>query len=239
MNTKGATMTAGSFAAVTAANGSCTLADFTVSGYDAPTWDEEEEEWVDGCAGEFNIQFLSSSGTTEATYKWYDNGEKAAGWYDRNGNAIEGGAASVTIAAGQAMWVTGRGYKLTSAGAVNELDIAFPTRSKGASAVGNATPVDLTLGKLTVTGYTAPNYDEEEEEWVDGCAGEFNIQFLTSSGTTETTYKWYDNGEKTPGWYDRNGNAIEGGATSVAIPAGKGMWVTGRGYTLNIPAPEL
>ena len=239
MNAKGATMASGSFAAVTAANGSCTLADFTVSGYDAPTWDEEEGEWVDGCAGDFVVQFLTSSGTVESKYAWYDNGEKAVGWYNTNGSEIEGGASSVVIPAGQAMWIVGRGYKLTSAGAVCEDDIAFPTRSKGASAIGNATPVDLSLGKLTVTGYDAPTWDEEEGEYVDGCAGDFVVQFLTTSGTVDAKYAWYDNGEKAIGWYNTNGSAIEGGANSVAIPAGKGMWIVGRGMTLNIPAPTL
>ena len=241
MRASGATMAAGSFAAVSAANGSCTLADFTVSGYDAPEWNEEDEEWTGGCpAGRFVVQFLTGSGTVESKYAWIDNGEVTPGWYNSNGSVIEGGAASVSIDAGRAMWIAGRGYKLTSAGAVNEEDIAFVTRSSGASAVGNATPIDLTLGKLTVTGYDAPEWNEEDEEWTGGCpAGRFVVQFLTGSGAVETKYAWIDNGEVTPGWYNSNGSAIDGGATSVAIPAGKGMWVAGRGYTLNIPAPEL
>ena len=236
-------MAAGSFASVSAANGSCTLADFTVSGYDAPTWNEEDEEYVDGCGGgDFVIQFLSSAGTTEARYYWIDNGEVAPGWYAAsNGTAIEGGAASVSIPAGKAMWVIGRGMKLTSAGAVNNEDIAFKTRSSGASAVGNATPIDQTLAKLTVTGYDAPTWNEEDEEYVDGCGGgDFVVQFLTSSGTTESRYYWIDNGEVAPGWYAAsNGTAISGGASSITLPAGKGMWVIGRGMYLNIPAPEL
>lgn len=239
MNAKGATMASGSFAAVSAANGSCTLADFTVTGYDAPVWNEDDEEYEGGCAGEFNVQFLSSSGTTEATYRWYDNGEKAAGWYNNDGSAIEGGAASVVIEAGKAMWIQGRGYKLTSAGAVNESDIIYVTRAKGASAVGNATPINLTLGQLAVSGYDAPVWNEDDEEYEGGCAGEFNVQFLTSSGTTDATYRWYDNGEKAPGWYNNDGSAIDGGATTIAVPAGKGLWIQGRGYTIRIPAPEL
>ena len=239
MNASGATMAAGSFAAVSAANGSCTLADFTVSGYDAPTWNEEDEEWVDGCDGTFVVQFLTSSGTVSAKYAWYDNGELAKGWYNANGSAISGGASSVTIAAGEAMWIQGRGMTLTSAGAVNEEDIAYPTRSSGASAVGNATPVDLTLGKLTVSGYDAPVWNEEDEEWVDGCDGTFVVQFLTTSGTVAAKYAWYDNGELAKGWYNANGSAIPGGASTVSIPAGQGMWIQGRGMTLTIPAPEL
>ena len=136
MKASGFDMAAGSFASVSASNGSCTLADFTVSGYEAPVWDDDEEDYVGGCPGSFVVQFLSSSGTTEATYYWVDNGEVAPGWYtSKGGAAISGGAASVSIAAGQAMWIQGRGMKLVSAGAVNEEDIAFPTRASGFNAV--------------------------------------------------------------------------------------------------------
>ena len=241
MRASGFDMAAGSFASVSASNGSCTLADFTVSGYDAPEWNEDDEEWTGGCPGSFSLQFLTSSGTTEATYYWIDNGEVTPGWYaSAGGSAIPGGAASVAIRAGQAMWVRGRGMTLTSAGAVNEADIVFSTRASGFDAAGNATPVNLTLGKLAVSGYSAPEWNEDDEEWTGGCPGSFSVQFLTSSGTTETTYYWIDNGEVTPGWYaSAGGTVIPGGATSVSIPAGKGLWVRGRGMTLRIPAPEL
>ena len=67
MKASGATMAAGSFATVTANDGSLTLADFTVSGYDAPAWNEEDEEWTGGCpGGRFVVQFLTSSGTVES-----------------------------------------------------------------------------------------------------------------------------------------------------------------------------
>ena len=241
MKASGFDMASGSFASVSASNGSCTLADFSVSGYDAPVWDDDEGEWVDGCgAGDFVVQFLTSSGTVGSKYCWIDNGEQTAGWYNTNGSAIEGGAASVTIPAGQAMWIRGRGMKLTSAGAVNEEDIVFLTRASGFDAVGNATPVNLTLAKLTVSGYDAPVWDDDEGEWVDGCgAGDFVVQFLTSSGTVESKYGWIDNGEQAAGWYNTNGSAIEGGANSVSIPAGLGLWVRGRGMSLRVPAPEL
>ena len=243
MNASGATMASGSFATVTANDGSLTLADFTVSGYDAPEWNEEDEEWTGGCpGGRFNVQFLNSSGVTEASYYWIDNGEVAAGWYaSSSAKAIDGGAESVKIAAGQAMWIIGRGYKLTSAGTVNEEDIAYVTRPSGATAIGNSTPINHTLAKLTVSGYSAPVWNEDDEEYTGGCpGGRFNVQFLTTSGTTEASYYWIDNGEVAPGWYSSSSaKPIEGGAASVEIPAGKGMWIVGRGLTLSIPAPEL
>ena len=239
MKASGFDMSAGSFASVSASNGSCTLADFTVSGYDAPVWNEDDEEWMGGVDGTFVVQFLTSSGTVESKYAWFDNGELTAGWYNTNGDAIEGGAASVVIPAGQAMWIRGRGMKLTSAGAVNEEDIVFLTRTSGFDAIGNSTPVNLTLGKLAVTGYDAPEWNEEDGEWTGGVDGTFVVQFLTSSGTVESKYAWFDNGELTAGWYNTNGDAIEGGANAVSIPAGLGLWVRGRGMTVTIPAPEL
>ena len=241
MKASGFDMAAGSFASVSAADGSCTLADLSVSGYDAPEWNDDDEEWTGGCPGSFVLQFLTSSGTVDSKYYWVDNGEVTPGWYaSKTGAAIAGGASSVEIPAGQAMWIQGRGMKLTSAGAVSEIDIAFPTRSSGFNAIGNSTPVDLTLARLTVTGYSAPEWNDDDEEWTGGCPGSFVDQFLTTSLTVDSKYYWVDNGEVTPGWYtSKTGAAIEGGASSVEITAGQGMWVQGRGMYLNIPAPEL
>ena len=55
MKASGFDMAAGSFASVSASNGSCTLADFTVSGYEAPVWDDDEEDYVGGCPGSFVV----------------------------------------------------------------------------------------------------------------------------------------------------------------------------------------
>jgi hypothetical protein len=37
-----------------------------------------------------------------------------------------------------------------------------------------------TLADLSVTGYTAPVYDEKRGRWSGGTKGDFNLQFLTS-----------------------------------------------------------
>ena len=239
MNASGATMASGSFAAVTAANGACTLADFTVSGYDAPVWDEDEEDYVGGCAaGKFSVQFLTASGTVDANYYWIDNGEIGPGWFNTDKSPIEGGAASVSIAAGQAMWIQGRGLQLVSAGAVNEEDIVFTTRSSGATAIGNGTPVNLTLGQILVEGYADPIYDEDEGETQEGTGvigGQFSLQFLSSSGSTEATYYFVDDGEHAKGWY----TPAWASANSVEFAAGQGVWIQGRGLGFRVPAPEL
>ena len=112
------------------------------------------------------------------------------------------------------------------------------TRSSGATALGNGTPVDLTLGRLLVEGYTDPIYDEDEGETQEGTGvigGQFNVQFLSASGTTEASYNFVDDGEHAKGWYDWSWNS----ANSVELPAGQGLWIQGGGLSLRVPAPEL
>lgn len=243
-NGSGYTMMAPTFLSVNSTTG-CTLADLTVTGYDEPVLvDPAEGEWEGGCAGgEFVLNFLTSSGTYEARYYWIDDGETGPGWYaNAGGAAISGGAASVSIVAGQGAWVLGRGMKLQTAGTVNGNDVAKKMNSSGYTASGNSMPINLTLGKLTVTGYNEPELiDPDEGAWEGGCAGgEFVLNFLTSSGTYAARYYWIDDGETGPGWYaNAGGSPIPGGATSVEFNAGQGVWVLGRGMYLNIPAPEL
>ena len=97
------------------------------------------------------------------------------------------------------------------------------------------------LSDLSVTGYEPPVWMEEDEYFEGGCAGgEFILSFLNNDGSFAARYYWIDNGEVPAGWYAKgDATAIEGGASSVTIPAGKGAWVIGTGKTLNIPAPEL
>ena len=216
----------------------CTLADLTVDGYDKPVKDDRGR-WSGGTAGAFNMQFLNSRGVTETTYLWYDNGKKAMGWYDGQGNAIPGGASSIEIPAGQAVWCACGTLKLVPAGQVGVKDVIYLTNASGATPLGNPFPVDLTLADLTVDGYDKPVKDDRGR-WSGGTAGAFNMQFLTSRGETSDTYLWYDNGKKAMGWYDGQGNAIPGGAESVKIPAAQGLWCAGDGkLKIRFPAPEL
>jgi hypothetical protein len=96
------------------------------------------------------------------------------------------------------------------------------------------------LADLKVAGYTAP-YKNSKGKWVGGCqANAFIVEKLTTAGTRDVAYYWIDNGTIGPGWFASSaGEAIEGGAEKVAIPAGQGLWTAGSGYTLVIPAPEL
>lgn len=219
----------------------CTLADLSVTGYDEPVYDEDMEATTGGCLGSFSIQLLNTSGATEAKYYWVDDGNGHKGWYATpNGKAIDGGAASIELPAGQSLWTIGAGLRLVTAGQVNENDILKQTTSAGAVAIGNATPVDLTLAKLLVEGYEDPVYDEDMEATTGGCLGSFSVQFLTTSGATEAKYYWVDDGNGHKGWYATpNAKAIEGGASSISLPAGQGLWVIGGGLYLRVPAPEL
>ena len=236
------TMMAPTFLSVDSATG-CKLSDLTVTGYDAPEWMEEDEYFEGGCSGgDFVLQFLNNDGSVAARYYWIDDGDNTAGWYATGGAAaIEGGAASVTIPAGTAAWTIGTGKTLQSAGAVNSADVEFKMNNTRNTAVGNCMPTELTLAQLTVTGYDAPEWMEEDEYFEGGCSGgDFVLQFLNNDGSVAARYYWIDDGDNAAGWYATGGAAaIEGGAASVKIPAGKGAWVIGTGKKLVFPAPAL
>ena len=233
-------MIAPTFLQVTSATG-CTLADLSVTGYDAPKYDPEMEMTDGGCLGDFILQFLNQNGTTKARYVWIDDDNGHKGWYaNSDGDEIEGGASSVAISAGESLWTIGGNLKLVTSGKVLTSDILFQTTKSGAVAVGNGTPINLTLNQLVVTGYDTPKYDPEMEITDGGCLGDFIVQFLNTNGTTKNRYVWIDDDNGHLGWYaNSDGDEIEGGASSVSIPSGDGMWIIGGGLNITIPAPEL
>ena len=112
-NQSGNTMMAPTFLSVGSTSG-CTLADLTVTGYDAPTWNNEISDFDGGCiGGQFILSFLTSSGTYENRYYWIDDGVIGPGWYkNAGGNAISDGATSVSVPAGKGFWVLGKGLTL-------------------------------------------------------------------------------------------------------------------------------
>jgi hypothetical protein len=126
------------------------------------------------------------------------------------------------------------GYSTQTANATRNTMMA-PTFLSVDSATG------CKLSDLTVTGYDAPVYNEEDECYDNGCSGnDFVLQFLNNNGSVAARYYWIDDGDNAAGWYASMGAAaIEGGAESVKIPAGKGAWVVGSGKKLVIPAPAL
>ena len=242
----GNVMTVPTFLTVSASN-ECSLADFKVTGYTAPTYDSKSKKYKGGCVGgEFVMSKLSGSGLAipGCVYYWIDDGLVGPGWFsDDVGAAIEGGAAAVKIESGRALWTSGSGYKLVPAGAVNPFDIVYTTDSVGNVAVGNPTPVEISLNDLTVTGYSAPTYDSKSKKYKGGCVGgEFVMSKLNGSGLAipGSVYYWIDDGTVGPGWFaDDVGTAIDGGASGVKIPAGLGLWTSGSGYMVTFPAPEF
>lgn len=238
----GLTMTTPTFLPIGDETG-CSLADLKVTGYEKMHYDEDEEDYVGGVqGGMFVLRLLGATGVAESTYYWIDFGTTPAGWYASSAGAeIDGGAEAVFIEVGRAAWITGNGHRLTTAGLVGTKDTGYTTKAVGLTAVGNCTPVDLTLGKLYVNGYSPMHYDEGEEDYVGGVqGGTFVLRLLGPTGAAEATYYWIDFGVVTANWYaSSTGDAIAGGAASVSIPAGKGLWITGGGNKLNIPAPEL
>ena len=217
----GFAMKAASFETVGAADGSATLADIKITGYDP--YDEEEDEG--GTSGQFYIQFLNASGKMTATYSWFDD-DVTTGW--KSGGVVVD-ASTVKLPAAGAVWTKGAGFSITSSGAVSDADIVKNFAAAGFEAVGNTTPVDLKLSDLAVTGYEP--YDEEEDE--GGTSGQFYIQFLDAAGKMTATYSWFDD-DVTTGWKS-GGSVID--ATKVTIPAGTGVWTKGAGLTLTIPTP--
>ena len=217
------------------------LADLKVTGYTAPS-KNAKGKWVNGCrANQFILSKLTTAGTEEVSYHWLETGEIGPGWFaSSSGDAIDGGASSVKFDAGMGFWTFGSDYKLVPAGAVNTFDVEFTTDAMGKVAVGNSMPTNIKLSDLVVTGYTAPSKNAKGK-WVNGCrANQFILSKLTTAGTEEVSYHWLETGEIGPGWFaSSSGDAIEGGANNVTIPAGQGLWTFGSGYKLVIPAPEL
>lgn len=215
------------------------LADLKVTGYTPVDQDG-------GCfGGDIIIHQLNASGYYEsAMYYWIDDGDLAAGWYaSLGGDPIEGGAASVKFDGNRALWILCGGdaekdLTVVGAGQVNTEEVRYPTIRAGHIALGNGTPVNLTLDDLSVTDY--------EAECCYG--GDIIIHQLNPSGYYESAmYYWIDDGDVAAGWYaSLGGDPIEGGPTSVSIPAGKGLWVLQGGdtdpnykYRIVIPGVDL
>ena len=227
------------------------LADLKVTGYDPPE-KSSKGSWSKGCpGGKFILEKLTTSGTHEVSYYWIDFGVNKGdrigpGWFaDDVGTPIVGGADSVKFDSSTGFWTQGNNLSLVPAGAVNTFDVSYKTSDGGKVAIGNPTPIALTLADLTVTGYDPPE-KSSKGSWSKGCpGGKFILEKLTTSGTHDISYYWIDFGVNKgdrigPGWFaDDTGTPIDGGASSITIPAGQAYWTQGNGLTIIFPAPEL
>ena len=256
LNKGGHTLTAPTFLQVSSPT-NFTLADLKVTDY-PPVIEVDEEEYEGGVGGgQIIVRTLTVGGTYGANqYYWIDDGETGPGWFKNAvGSAIPGGAASVKFNANQALWIyrssgtdPDYGYKVVGSGAVNTEEVRYTTDKGGHTAIGNGTPVDLTLADLSITDYP-PVIEVAEEEYEGGVGGgQIIVRTLTAGGIYGSDqYYWIDDGETGPGWFKNAvGSPITGGAKSVNIDAGKGLWVYRSSgtdskykYQLVIPGVDL
>jgi hypothetical protein len=192
------------------------------------------------------VQVFTSSGSTalKATYvsqatledwdMWpgYD-----VGWYDyADGNMQNGTLDDTVLAFGTSMTVFSgsTGATLLYVGEVVQNDVEFPLAENGYTAIGNASPVELTLGDIV------PN--------ANFAAFEDFVQIFTASGSTalKATYvsqATLEDWDMWPGydvgWYDyADGNMQNGTLDDTVIPAGQGMTVFSGSANAAITIPN-
>ncbi len=173
-----------------------------------------------GVGGE-NIQMISTGGIIGDVYTWRSKGAylNNPGWYNADGTS----AADVTIEAGKGVYVcVGRdNVKMVTSGNVKLAPTSIPL-AVGYNVVGNATPRDLTLKEIKLTGALGVGAD--------------NIQMVSSGGVIGDVYTWRSKGAylNNPGWYNADGTS----AGDVPFKAGQGIYVcVGRAGTLELPSP--
>ncbi len=172
--------------------------------------------------GELAIQILTSNGTTDKTYYWWDlPEEEMVGWHDNTDTPVD-----ATFKAGQGLWVYGTNSdtSLQFSGLVAGQDITV-LLCKNFTALGNPYPVDVKLSEILPEGSEIP------------VEGELAIQLLTSNGATDKTYYWWNlPEEEMVGWHDNTDTPVDDTFTP-----GQGLWVYSTSDTnqyLRFPAPE-
>ena len=133
------------------------------------------------------------------------------------------------------VFATKAGAALLYAGEVIQSNVTLPLVQNGFTAIGNASPVDLTLGDIVA--------NENFESFVDSIVifdanGYVDIQATyVSQATLEGWDMWPD---YEAGWYDSADEELAGGTLNgTVIPAGQGMTVftTKSGAAITIPNP--
>lgn len=203
-------------------NTDLTLGNLTVVGYDA-------ELGYDGF--EVIAKKLNGAGVGGTSFYWCDyveDGTKYYGWYDEDMNEYN----NEEVIIGEGLWVysPNANFKLQSSGSVPSSDISVNLRGGGqAKLVANPMPIQLSLGEITVSGYTGA-YD----------GFEVIAKKLNGAGVGGTSYYWCDyeeEGETYFGWYDEDMNDYN----DEPVVAGEGLWIYSPSTTLSVvfPAPAL
>ncbi len=178
---------------------------------------------------EVQAKTLDGFGRGGTTYIWYDfteEGETYLGWFGENGEDYN----DVAVTPGDGLWVysPNAAFKLQSSGVVSKEPISVSLRGNGqAKMVANPMPATLTLGDISVAGYTG-SYAEAE----------IQAKKLDGFGRGGTTYIWYDfteEGETYYGWYGENGEDYN----DVEVSAGEGLWIysPSTSYSVVFPSP--
>ena len=240
------------------------LSTLSVTGYDkAYGWDDDWKEFEGGgCSPySFSMQQLDGNGRTiqDGTVYWIDmddglgHCQYKAGWYKYNMEDAVFEPLDVTEVSKkdcECFWVFGAGLSLVSSGAVVDSDIHFTTAAgTDASGFANGTAMDLTLEKVTISGYDpAYGWDDDWKEFEGGgCSPySFSMQQLDGNGRTldANTVYWIDmddglgHCQYKAGWYKYNNETTAFDSidpTTVSVESGNGWWVFGNGLTINVP----
>ena len=251
-------MAGGTFASVANADNQFTFRDIKVQPKAGTTF-RWSGRWVGGITPPaFEVKILQANGSAEKTYYWkyarvgtQSVYEDIACWVKYEGGAfvdLTDAELDEKFDAGQAFWIKGAGHSLQPAGRVDKRPVDFPMNAANYTAVGNGTPVELTLGDLSVVPKAGTTF-RWSGRWVGGITPPaLEVKFLLPNGTADKTYYWkyarvgtqaaY---EDVACWVKYEGSAFvdvtQEELDEVKIPAGKGLWVKGAGHTLHIPSP--
>jgi len=198
-------------------------------------------------AFEDSIQLLDSNGnvTMQATYVsqadlelWDMWPGYEVGWYNSADEELELGTLNDTVlpfGTSMTVYTSYSGVTLLYAGEVIQNDVVLPLVSNGFTPVGNASPVDLTLGDIV------PN--------ANFAAFEDSVQMLDSNGnvTMQATYVsqadlelWDMWPGYEVGWYNSADEELElGTLNDTVMVAGQGMtaYTSYSDVTITIPNP--
>ena len=213
---------------------------------------------TDGADGwAYDTDFLATlkpNGNKNASYgylspywanKYFE--DEQAGWYDLSvcqdeefDGATKKNSTVIPFGTGVLVYTSGSGVTVTFAGEVKDEEVALGLATGSNSFVGNASPVDLTLGDLLPTG------------GADGWA--YDTDFLATlkpNGNKDASYgylspywanKYFE--DEQAGWYYLSVCQDEefDGATKkndVQIPAGQAflVYTAGSGIELVVPSP--
>lgn len=170
-------------------------------------------------AGTESIQIVDNDGNISNSYFWYtmDAMGMADGWYDENFEIVD-----VKLTPGQSFLLYTEGVGcVTVSGQVADKNIAIPAVA-GFTAAGNATPINMSIQGISLSGSGIT------------AAGTESIQIVDADGNISASYFWYtmDAMGMADGWYDENFELVE-----KDISAGEGFLLYTEGVgSLVVPS---